>query len=329
MKTLMSLDVIIVNWKAGESLTRCIAALLDSRANEFSFGRIVVVDNASGDGCAAALIRQFPGVTVLENAANRGFAAGCNAGARDSRSDYLLFLNPDVVLARDALDKVIAFFQSPEARHVGICGIRLIGSDNGPARCCSRFPTLRFMMLEITGLDRVAPAIFRSRHMAPAELQNSREVDQVIGAFFAVRRRVFEQIGGFDETFFLYFEEVDFALRARQCKWDSYFIAEANAMHEGRVSSDQSKGSRLLYYVRSRLIYCRKHMTPAAFAVVLAFSVLIEPVVRFFRAVAGGSPLDVRHVIDGYGKLTAAATRWAWQRLQHGIQFTAVTGEQS
>jgi GT2 family glycosyltransferase len=324
-----SIDVVIVNWKAGESLSRCVAALLDSSATVFSFGRVVIVDNASGDGCAAAVGRQCPRVTVLENAVNRGFAAGCNAGARDSRSDYLLFLNPDVALSRGALDKVISFFQSSEARNIGICGIRLTGSDNAPARCCSRFPTLRFMMLEMMGLDRLAPASFRSRHMAPAELQNSREVDQVIGAFFAVRTCVFEQMGGFDETFFLYFEEVDFALRARQCKWASYFLADAEAVHEGRVSSDQSKGPRLLYYVRSRLIYCRKHMTPAAFAVVLAFSVLIEPVARLFHAVAGGSPSDVRHVIEGYGKLTASAARWAWQGLQRGIQLTVLTGDQA
>jgi GT2 family glycosyltransferase len=324
-----SLDVVIVNWKAGQSLSRCVAALLDSNATAFSFGRVVVVDNASGDGCAAALASQFPRVTVLENTMNRGFAAGCNAAARDSRSDYLLFLNPDLVLSRDALDKVISFFESSEARNVGICGIRLTGCDNAPAWCCWRFPTLRFMMLEMMGLDRLAPAIFRSRHMAPAELQHSREVDHVIGAFFAVRRRVFEHMGGFDETFFLYFEEVDFALRARQRKWASYFVAEAEAVHEGRVSSDQIKGSRLLYYVSSRLIYCRKHMTRTAFAVVLAFTVLIEPVARFFHAVAGGSLSDVRYVIEGYGKLTAAATCWAWQGLQRGIQLTVFSGDQA
>jgi len=165
--------------------------------------------------------------------------------------------------------------------------------------------------------------------MTPEELRNSREVDQVIGAFFAVRRTLFHQLGGFDERFFVYFEEVDFALRARRAGWSSYFLAEAEATHAGRVSSDQNKALRLLYFVRSRLLYCKKHFRPAAFAIVLLFSIVIEPVARIGRAVANKSQSTPGEVLESYRRLSADTASRLWREMQHRVQRRVFSDEQA
>ncbi len=209
-----SLDVVIVTWKTAGPLRNCLGTLFASNRAGFAFGRVTVVDNASADDCSAVVDR-FPGVSLIVNSVNRGFAAACNAGAAGGCGDYILFLNPDVLLSPGALETVVRYFEKPEARAVGICGIRLLNPQGQPALSCSRFPTPRSIILETSGLTSLHRR-FPSRHMRPEELQHSRQVDQVIGAFFAVRRSLFETLGGFDERFFVYFEEVDFALRARE-----------------------------------------------------------------------------------------------------------------
>lgn len=319
-----TLDVTIVNWKSSGVLKACLESVLGSNREGYSLGRVTVVDNASGDDCAAVVAR-YGEVELIENRENRGFAAGCNLGVRNSEARYVLFLNPDVVVSRDAIDRVIRFLESPGAEHVGICGIRLFGSGGKETLCCSRFPTWRTMVAETVGLDRLAPGLFRSRDMEPGELRGSREVDQVIGAFFAVRRGVFEALGGFDEGFFVYFEEVDFAFRARQQGWRSYFLGEAEGTHIGRVSSDQGKSQRLVYFVESRLRYCRKHLGAGAYAVVLVLSITIEPMARLCRAVVGGSASTMGEVLEGYGRLMAAAVGWLWRRVQGRTESKAVS----
>src|SRR5262245_41899034 len=118
------LDVVIVHWKSSAVLRGCLASLFGSVGSGFSLGRVIAVDNSWVDGCARVL-EQFPEVQLIENPENQGFAAGCNRGAKNSRADYLLFLNPDVVLSPGAVEKVIEFFEAPEGTSVGICGIRL------------------------------------------------------------------------------------------------------------------------------------------------------------------------------------------------------------
>ena len=297
-----AVDIVIVNWKSSTALERCLWSISQSDQRDFEISRIVVVDNASNDGCAAVTAR-FPEVQLLENSYNAGFAAASNQGAAAGDAPYCVFLNPDTGLDPGALAKVVSFMSDPANAHIGICGIKLRDEQGHTGICCAHFPTLRSLLAEMSGLDKILPSLFRSPQLEPEELTESREVDQVIGAFFAIRRPLFEALHGFDERFFVYFEEVDLSLRARKMGARSYFLSTAGAVHAGRVSSDQNKSLRLLYYVRSRFLYCRKHMGRVSSWVVLLAGCTVEPAARLCWAAFGRSQSSVSQTFKTYSDL--------------------------
>jgi len=207
-----SLDIIIVNWNAGDHLRDCLASIARTRTGP-ELRRVTVVDNASSDGSLYGLEDLSVPLEIIRNDKNVGFAAACNQGAATSTADYLLFLNPDTRLFPNTLETVAHFMESERAAGIGICGVQVVDSAGRPGISCAPFPTLRAFFGRMTGLHIVLPRLFPSYHHTPAELSQSRLVDQVIGAFYFVRRDLFTRLGGFDERYFLYFEEVDFAPR--------------------------------------------------------------------------------------------------------------------
>jgi N-acetylglucosaminyl-diphospho-decaprenol L-rhamnosyltransferase len=312
---LPAIDIIIVNWKSSSFLQGCLASLVDSAHAQYNLMRIVVVDNGSEDNCAE-VVSKVPGAVFHQNSSNPGFAVACNVGASGSRADFLLFLNPDTHVQPDAIDKVVSVMNRPENTHVGICGIRLYDESGRQSLCCSRFPTTWSLFLEMTGLDRIDRGIFKSRHLTAGELSEDREVDQIIGAFFMIRRDLFETLGGFDERFFVYFEEVDLSLRARQSGYTARFISGAAATHIGQVSSNQNKGLRLFYFLRSRLLYANKHFGKCSFALIFFCSVIVEPVVRICSVAARCSHSSMRQVVSAYREFYVAIARAAWRQLR-------------
>jgi N-acetylglucosaminyl-diphospho-decaprenol L-rhamnosyltransferase len=304
-----SLDVICVNWNSGGQLAACLASLARVSREGFTLGRVVVVDNASSDGSAESLAFPTLPLEVIANDTNRGFAAGCNQGARGSRSDYLLFLNPDTVVEPDSVARPLAVLESAEGRDIGICGIQLANDQGVVARTCTRFPSAGAMVAASVGLDRLVPPRYTGVFMNHWDHLDSRTVDHVIGAFYLVRRELFETLGGFDEGYFVYFEDLDFSLRARKAGWRSFYLASARAYHRGGGSSEQVKAERLLYLLRSRLHYARRHFGwMGAFAVTLATAV-VEPITRVGVALARGTLSQVRDTFRAYGMLFAPTAR--------------------
>lgn len=265
--------------------------------------RVVVVDNKSSDGSLACLDGCDLPHDLLINDSNRGFAAACNQGALGSRADYLLFLNPDTWLGPRSLAVPIAFMEAPGNEKVGICGIQLLNSGFRVSCSCSRFPSFRMLIGKSSGLHRLFPGLFPDTLMTEWDHLNSARVDQVIGAFFLVRRSLFERLGGFDERFFVYYEEVDFSLRARKEGWISYFIAEAQAYHRGQGTTERAKGHRLFCSVRSRILYVRKHLDKPAAMVVILVSLFWEPIARIVGALFQAAPGTIRDTVRGYLEL--------------------------
>lgn len=210
-----SVHIIIVNWNTGNYLKRCLASIAQLEPQERDALRVTVIDNASSDESATGVTGLGLPLEVTHNRANLGFAAACNQGASGSDADYLLFLNPDTELTHGALAATVAFMEGEEAAEVGICGAQVLDPRGRPAISCARFPTLRVLFGKMTALSRIFPRLFPSHHLGPDETRESRFVDQVIGAFFLVRRELFVSLGGFDTQYFIYYEEVDFAARAR------------------------------------------------------------------------------------------------------------------
>ena len=302
------IDIIIVNWNAGPQLKTCVDSITQFGGDYI--GKIIVVDNDSADGSETS-IEAMPNVTLIRAGENLGFGKACNLGAKDADSDYLLFLNPDAALFEGTLSKVVNFMQEPDNQTVGICGVQLIDESGKVSRSCARFPSATGMLAHAVGLDRIFTGI--GHFMVEWDHLTDRPVDHVIGAFFFVRREVCEQLQGFDERFFVYLEDLDFSYRAHQAGWQIFFLAGAQAFHAGGGTSNQVKARRLFYSLRSRLLYAFKHFSFPAASMVLATTLLLEPLARLALALARRSLSGLKETWVGYRMLWAWVPEWLFK----------------
>lgn len=287
-----SVHVIIVNWNSGTQLGECLASLSIAR-NEAAAVRVTVVDNASSDGSCDFQPPPAVPFAAIRNAVNRGFGAACNQAAAGSDSDFLLFLNPDARLMPGSLAGPVDYLRAGEREAVGIVGIRLLDENGDVARNTARAPTAWSMVGNAIGLDRLLPALFPPHFNSAWAHDETRVVDQVMGAFFLVRRSVFEALNGFDERFFVYYEDLDFAVRARARGWQSVYLASAQAFHRGQGTTAGATARRTFYFCRSRILYARKHFGTAGAAAVLVATLLLEPIARLAaRPAAAASTLQ-------------------------------------
>ena len=278
-----SVRIVIVNWNSGAQLGACLDSIEQFGGAEAV--EVVVVDNGSVDGSARGDLGRR--VRLICAGQNLGFGRACNLGAADAASDYLLFLNPDAALREGSLQMALGFMESPEGANVGVCGIRLEGESGEVQHHTTRFPGARTMFT----LGQIQT---RFDHLS------DREVDHVIGAFYLIRRSLFEALGGFDERFFVYLEDLDLSLRVRQAGWKVHYLAGAVGFHKGGGTSDQVKDVRLFYSMRSRLLYARKHFSAFGAAYVVAVSLFVEPLLRIGRALLRRSPDEARQTIRAY-----------------------------
>jgi N-acetylglucosaminyl-diphospho-decaprenol L-rhamnosyltransferase len=292
------LDVVVVNWNTGRYLADCLRSVHAS-AGRVVLGHVAVVDNASSDDSLARARPWLdrPEFVVVRNRSNAGFAAASNQGARLGQAPLILFLNPDASVLEDTLARVVAFFGSPAARTVGICGGQVLDEAGHPDISGGPFPTPRLLLGQVTGLSRVLPSVFPAKHVVHRAA--SGPMDHVIGAFLVVRRDLFEQLGGFDERYFLYYEEVDLCLRARALGWATYHLADVEVVHAGRVSSSQIGGRRLAYSLTSRRAYARTHWPRRRRLVLALLTVAVEFPARLLTEAVRSAGLP-RETVRGY-----------------------------
>jgi GT2 family glycosyltransferase len=301
MESYSNVDVIVVNWNAGHQLHDCISSI---QKNGMPYVvNTIVVDNGSTDGSARAL-QNDQNITIIHSETNLGFGKACNLGAQQSKSNYLLFLNPDAALYSETLTKALAFMQDPINQKIGICGVQLVNESGHISKSCSRFPTSTSFLLHALGLDRTFPKL--GHFMTEWNHKETRKIDQVIGAFFLVRRELFTVLNGFDERFFVYFEEVDFSLRASQTGWESVYLAHVQAFHAGGGTSNQVKARRLFYLLRSRILYAFKHFSLLGASMVLLSTLFIEPLSRSVLALSRRSGSTFKETWSCYAML------WQW-----------------
>ena len=303
-------SIVVVNWNAGKQLRACVDSIAQ-HAHELAC-ETIVVDNASTDGSEVG-IEDLPNITLIRTGANLGFGKACNLGAQQTKNELLLFLNPDAALYADTLPKALAYMQDPANAKVGIAGVQLLDEVGQVSRSCARFPSALGFVAHAFGLDQFYPRLGHA--MAEWDHAQTREVDQVIGAFFLVRRELFEALHGFDERFFVYFEEVDFAYRAHKAGWRSLYLANTQAFHAGGGTSNRVKARRLFYSLRSRLLYAFKHFSWIAAVGVLLVTLLVEPVSRSALALLRRSWSGLRETWAAYGMLW----RWLPQWVSKGV----------
>ena len=234
------IDVIVVCWNDKEKIATALDSVfaLSEMRGEAPIANVVVSDNGSSDGSREYIAARYGGrVRIIENGANLGFAAACNRAFAVTGSEYVFLLNPDAELKDGALREIIAFMD----RHptCGIAGSRIYNYDGSVQQSLGEFDTWTGAFLRSSAWGEWPPLrrFANGARLRGFGYDEPRRVDLAIGAALAIRRATIDRIGPFDERFFLYHEEVDFAKRATDAGWETWFVPASEAVHEGMGSA--------------------------------------------------------------------------------------------
>lgn len=226
---MIKLSIIIVSWNVRDLLRKCLASVY--RETQVPF-EVLVVDNASQDGSADLVAREFPQAKLIRNAKNLGFARANNQCLKLARGEYVIFLNDDTEIKSSALDTMVEFLDHhPEA---GIVGARLLNSDGTLQRGTARqFPSFKILATMLLGwhsflLDR---PWLRHYYLLGEKFERDTEVDQVMGASLMTRQVLLKRLGSFSEEFWIWFEEVDLCQRYRAAGHKIFVIRAAEILH--------------------------------------------------------------------------------------------------
>jgi N-acetylglucosaminyl-diphospho-decaprenol L-rhamnosyltransferase len=253
----MDVSVIVVSYNAKEHLERCLAAVAGGSHE------VIVVDNASTDGSPELVRERFPSVRLVETGENRGFGAGNNEGMRIAVGRYFLLLNSDAWPVGDAIEALVRFADANPG--VGVAGPRIVGTDGRLQASVRGFPTLWRLATEYFFLRKLAP---RSRALnafygAGFDYHSVAEADFLMGAVLLLRREAVDEVGRFDESFFMFSEETDLCFRMHKAGWRVEFFPGAEFVHVGGASTKPEWGRMFREQLRGHLLFLAKHDGPA------------------------------------------------------------------
>lgn len=254
---LVDLSIIIVSWNVADLLKSCLNSILGAYSTSYHI-EIIVVDSASSDHTIQMLRENFPQITLLAQAENLGFTRCNNIGLKAANGRYLMLLNPDTEIIGNALSEMIAYLEANS--QVGIVGPHTLNSDGSFQSTRRRFPSIAIGFLESTWLQTFAPkTLLDHYYVNDAPDDALMDVDWVQGSALMLRRALYEQIGGLDEAYVMYSEELDWCKRAKNAGWRVVFLGSARIIHHGGKSSEQVAGRKHIYFQESKLRYFRKY----------------------------------------------------------------------
>lgn len=263
----MKLSVIVVNYNVKFFLEQCLLSI-EKSIHQMRAGfplweaEIIVVDNASVDGSGYMIREKFPNINYIENIQNNGFAAANNQALRIARGEYVLIINPDTVIEEYTLQKTIDFMdKNPGA---GALGVKMIdGKGNFLPESKRSLPTPAIAFFKIFGFSRIFPRskIFGKYHLGYLDPEHIHEVEVLAGAFMLVRKAVLEKTGFFDETFFMYGEDIDLSYRILQVGYKNYYFPETQIIHYKGESTKKSSVNYVFVFYKAMIIFAKKHFS--------------------------------------------------------------------
>jgi len=305
-------SVIVVNWNTRDLLRECLASVV-AQMGEVAL-ELLVVDNASTDGSAEMVRQEFPQARLWVNAENRGFAAANNQAIAQAQGRYLFLLNSDAYLWPGALQALRDFLDAhPEA---AVVGPKVLNPDGTTQPSCFRFPTAWDVFCEMAFLSALFPGspLFNRRGMGGFDRRTVREVDWVLGAAMAVRREWAERVGGLDEGYFVYAEELDWCRRIRGAGGRIFFFPGAEVVHYGGVSKARARAAILPRAFAGRFRYYERHHGRGYARLVRALTVggiLPRMAVAALLGYAGGRP-SWREACRAYWGVLRVAWQGYW-----------------
>jgi len=292
-----NISVIIVSWNARGYLRDCLQSIRNTGRG--CIREVIVVDNASSDGSPEMTAREFPEVKLIQTGENLGFAKANNRGLEIAAGTYLALVNSDVVVQPQCFQKLLAFLDSrPE---VGLAGPRIFGRDGRLQRSCRLLPGVWNLTCETLGLDRLFSrwSLFSGREMRHWKQDTLAEVEVLSGCFWVARRSAVEAVGGLDERFFFYAEDIDWCKRFNDAGWKVCFYPDAQATHFGGGSSANAPLRYSIEMLRANLVYWKKHYGPLGrityHGLVMAYHFVRLLPLSVMRVIGLGDASVIRH----------------------------------
>ncbi len=275
----MELSVIIVNYNVKHFLEQCLCSV--QKAMTGITGEVIVVDNHSPDNSVDYLAPRFPGIRFIANKENLGFAKACNQGLKEAGGSAILFLNPDTIVPEDCFRKCLDFLHShPDA---GALGIKMLDGSGHFLRESKRaFPSPMTSLFKLFGLSKLFPhsKTFSRYHLGHLDENQVNEIDVLAGAFMMIRKEVLEKVGSFDETFFMYGEDVDLSYRIQKAGYKNYYFPGSGIIHFKGESTRKGSMNYVRMFYNAMSIFVRKHYGGSSAGI---FNFLIH-VAIWFRA---------------------------------------------
>lgn len=261
----MQLSVIIVNYNVRHFLEQCLCSVQKAvktmtGASFLGDAEIIVIDNHSTDNSIEFLQPKFPGVLFFANKENFGFARACNQGLKKAKGKYILFLNPDTIVPEDCFKRCISFLDSHA--DAGALGIKMLdGSGNFLKESKRSFPSPITSLFKLFGLARIFPRsrVFSKYHLGHLDKNENHEVDVLAGAFMMTKKEVLEKVGGFDEIFFMYGEDVDLSYRIQKAGYKNYYFAESSIIHFKGESTRKGTLNYVRLFYKAMSAFVSKH----------------------------------------------------------------------
>jgi len=253
-------SIIIVSWNTKELLRTCLTGLLQQKNVDLD---IFVVDNNSSDETVNMMRAEFPHIRCIVNTHNVGFSAANNQVLRIAKGDYLVLMNPDIEFSNPLT--LLLFFSEQKKCLSGIAGPKLLNSNGSIQKSVRSDPTFASQVLTLLKLHIFFPnlPVFKRYYKSDFDYQTSHTVDQISGAFFSISRECFEKVGLLDEQFYIWFEEVDYCLRARKNNFVVRYISEAMVIHHGGQSFQKVMPvHRQIIFNKSLRIFAKKYFNP-------------------------------------------------------------------
>jgi len=258
----IDLSIIIVNYNSLHCLPTCLESV--ERSTIGVSYEVIVVDNGSNDEQVGQLheLKRITRMSMIENGVNKGFGAANNVGAKKAKGKYLLFLNPDTELVDNSLLKFYQFMEECD-ESIAACGGRLVNRDGSYAVSFGNLPSL-FQQFSDIGIRRLYMKYYNRRLSIspPCDFAEPNSVGYISGADLFIRKSVFDQIGGFDEDYFMYYEDTDLCHRLQTSGYQCYLLPSVSIIHTGSASTEPIGSFNYEKYKlleKSKYLYFRKH----------------------------------------------------------------------
>jgi GT2 family glycosyltransferase len=280
----MDLSIIIVNYRGWKPLRECLNSLSSFKGTLFSY-EVIIVDNDSSDGIIDGFISDYPDYAFIINKVNGGFAHGCNLGSGSAKGDYFLFLNPDTVSAESEVGKLLERAKTSPENYISSC--HQVNGSGKESKAFGLFPGFG----TLTGFERAIYRIIRRKRIAEkSEANNIINPDWVSGSVIMIEREKFLKLGGFDEDFWMYFEDMDLCRRARNLNGEIAFYTDIEIQHNhGGSSRINLKTTSLTKteVIISNHLYISKHKSGAGMFLIQFYLILNNLISGMFACFLG------------------------------------------